>query len=49
MSMLCVFRSRPALVLVWLIAPYCGNGTSRLPSVTVALLRSGPGNVAGVR
>jgi hypothetical protein len=48
-SMLWVLRSRPALVFVWLMVPYCGYGTSRLPSVTVALFRSEPGNTDGDR
>ena len=47
-SNVCVRIFRPS-VLVCVMAPYCGYGTSRLPSVTVAVLRSWPGNLSGVR
>jgi len=37
------------LVLVWVTARYCGYGTSRLLSATVALFRNCPGNLSTVR
>ncbi len=46
--MVWVFAIRP-LVFVWVIVGYCGYGTSRLAIVTVAVLRSAPGNLSGVR
>jgi hypothetical protein len=47
-SNVCVFAIRP-LVLVCVIVGYCGYGTSRLPSVTVDVLRRAPGNLSTVR
>ena len=47
-SIMCSLRCRP-LVLVCVMVPYCGYGTSRLPRVTVAVLRTWPGNLSGVR